>query len=100
MKLIFCLLFSLTIMLVPQSVSADKILLLKYDDGGIIKWHIPVDFDLSYVNLDTENFIIPMLKLRGKFSEIMIPVATIEWTLRNAENGTIEQGGDIWRLRR
>lgn len=89
MQRIFNLLLVLTIGLLSEHVQAENVLQLKFDDGGIIKWHIPEDFEYSFENMNTENFIIPIIKFKGQFSEVTIPVETIEWTFRSADDNVI-----------
>ena len=73
------------------SMKAHNNLKVKFDDGGIVKWDFPDDFEPSIVDKNIRDIYEPMLRLSGKEIDIFIPLDFIEWTVQSPDRIIFER---------
>ena len=78
-------------------MKAQNNLKVKFDDGGIVKWDFPDDFEPSIVDKNLRDIYEPMLRLSGKEIDIYLPLEFIEWTVQNPDRIIFErEWNDDW----
>ena len=78
-------------MILGFQMNAQNNLRVKFDDGGIVKWDFPDNFETSIVDKNLRDIYEPMLRLSGSEIDIYIPLEFIEWTVQSPDRIIFER---------